>query len=92
VSRDVKVEVVTHDLDMKKHKFTAEGMGARVFQHEIDHLNGITFDKRAEPGTLREVLPEEIEAAAEAEADEYDDEEYEMEEITLTEQPLSESQ
>lgn len=31
------------DLDAKKHKIKASGLLARVFQHEIDHLDGILF-------------------------------------------------
>ena len=64
VKRDLKVLVEAQDLELKKHRFKAEGLGARVFQHEIDHLNGITFDTRAEPGTLREIRPDEIEGMA----------------------------
>ena len=61
VERDVRVIVEAQDLDLKNHRLTMEGMGARVFQHEIDHLNGITFDTRAIPGTLHEFIPDEFE-------------------------------
>ncbi|MGA1177313.1 MAG: peptide deformylase [bacterium] len=30
-----------------------DGISARVVQHEIDHLNGITFDARAKPLALK---------------------------------------
>lgn len=33
----------------------AEGMLARVIQHEVDHLDGILFVERATPGTLKPV-------------------------------------
>jgi peptide deformylase len=43
VPRYEKVKIKA--LDMKGHEFriTAEGFLARVFQHEIDHTNGIVF-------------------------------------------------
>lgn len=59
VERDLEVVVEALDLEMKKHKLTMRGLGARVFQHEIDHLNGITFNTRAIPDTLHEFIPEE---------------------------------
>lgn len=30
-----------------------QGISAKVFQHELDHLNGITFQKRAKPLALK---------------------------------------
>ena len=75
VERDLKVVVEAQDLDMKKHRFTVEGMGARAFQHEIDHLNGITFVTRAKPGTLHEVIPEELD---EEDEDDFEEEEYDL--------------
>lgn len=66
VPRHYSVRVVAYDLDMNPLKIEAEGMTARIFQHEIDHLNGVTFNTRAEKGTLREVKPQEtIEETAE---------------------------
>ncbi len=43
VPRYTKVRVKALDLDGKEFRATAEGFLARVFQHEIDHLNGIVF-------------------------------------------------
>ena len=43
VKRPVKIWVSTQDLNGQKVKFTANGMFARVIQHEVDHLNGILF-------------------------------------------------
>lgn len=43
----------------KKQKIHAKGWFARIFQHEIDHLNGILFVDRAE----KLYQPEEIESA-----------------------------
>ena len=67
------VKVVARDLDMKEVKIDAEDLLARAFQHEIDHLNGIVFLDRAEPGTVRKIVIEEEgeeteSAAAEQEA------------------------
>ncbi len=62
VGRSVKITVCSQNLDLKNVKFEAEGFLARIFQHEIDHLNGITFTQRAEEGSLRQLIPEQLEA------------------------------
>lgn len=74
VERDLCVTIEAQDVELNKQRFTVEGLGARIFQHEIDHLNGITFLKRAKPDTIREVIPEEIDD--EEEIDDGDDGEY----------------
>jgi peptide deformylase len=43
VKRYEKVKVKALDLDGKEFRVTAEGFLARIFQHEIDHTNGIVF-------------------------------------------------
>lgn len=43
VQRHEKVKVKALDLDGKEFRVTAEGFLARIFQHEIDHTNGIVF-------------------------------------------------
>lgn len=43
VKRYSKVRVKAYDINGKELRFKAEGFLARVFQHEIDHTNGITF-------------------------------------------------
>lgn len=43
VLRSEKVRVKALDLDGQAVRVTAEGFLARVFQHEIDHTNGIVF-------------------------------------------------
>jgi peptide deformylase len=43
VPRHTKVRIKATDLDGKRVRITAEGFLARVFQHEIDHTNGIVF-------------------------------------------------
>lgn len=43
VNRLRKIKVLALDQSGKKIKFIANGMLARVIQHEVDHLNGILF-------------------------------------------------
>lgn len=43
IPRHTKVRVKAKDLSGKEFRVTAEGFLARVFQHEIDHTNGIMF-------------------------------------------------
>jgi peptide deformylase len=48
VSRYPKVKVKALSLDGKPIRVTATGFLARVFQHEIDHTNGVVFVDRIE--------------------------------------------
>jgi peptide deformylase len=41
--RAERVTVRWNDLDGNRHRITATGEYARIFQHEIDHLDGILF-------------------------------------------------
>ena len=43
VPRHSKVKVKALDIDGKEFRVTAEGFLARIFQHEIDHCNGLVF-------------------------------------------------
>jgi peptide deformylase len=43
VKRHDKVKVKALDSDGKEFRVTAQGFLARIFQHEIDHTNGIVF-------------------------------------------------
>lgn len=43
VSRYEKVKVKALNAEGKEFRVTAEGFLARIFQHEIDHCNGIVF-------------------------------------------------
>lgn len=47
VKRHKKVSLTYYNQDGKKIKLTAEGMMARVIQHEVDHLDGILFIDKA---------------------------------------------
>jgi peptide deformylase len=48
IRRAKEVEVESMNMDGKTIKIQAEGMKARIFQHEIDHLNGVLFFHRLE--------------------------------------------
>jgi peptide deformylase len=52
VERPEKITLVGYDKNAKKIKIKAWGLLARVFQHEVDHLNGILFIDRC-----KKVLP-----------------------------------
>ncbi len=47
VERPLKVKVQARDAEGKKFKIKANGLLARVLQHEIDHLEGILVIDRA---------------------------------------------
>ncbi len=47
VERPVKVKIKARDAAGKKIKIKAEGLLARVLQHEIDHLDGVLVIDRA---------------------------------------------
>ena len=55
VARAERVTVAGIDENGEKVKIRAEGMLARVFQHELDHLDGTMFVDRADPDTLETV-------------------------------------
>ncbi len=60
VPRLTSITVKAMDLDNRHVRIKAEGMLARVLQHEIDHLDGILFVDRVEDkSTLFEVEPRE---------------------------------
>jgi peptide deformylase len=58
VPRYGKVKVKALDINGKSIRVTAEGFLARVFQHEIDHTNGILFVDRIKdtPGAFSRLL------------------------------------
>ena len=58
VARYPKVKVKALNLDGRPVRVTATGFLARVFQHEIDHTNGIVFTDRVEdPRKLYRLQP-----------------------------------
>lgn len=53
VARHKKISCLYLDPAGKPKKIQAEGVMARVIQHEIDHLNGILFLDRIDPKTKK---------------------------------------
>jgi peptide deformylase len=51
VTRAEWVQLEAHDLDGQPVSIRAHGFRARVFQHEMDHLDGILFIDRLDPVT-----------------------------------------
>jgi peptide deformylase len=66
VKRATSVTVKAQDRRGRKVRIKAKGFLARVFQHEVDHLDGILYIDRVEsPDKMRRiVLPEEEEREA----------------------------
>ena len=55
VKRYEKIKIKALDMNGKKQVIRARGLLARVFQHEIDHLNGVLFiDQAAASQTFSE--------------------------------------
>ena len=46
ISRPDKIVIKYEDADKKEHKMKLQGFASRVFQHELDHLDGIDFTER----------------------------------------------
>lgn len=59
VKRAEKIIIQGMDDKGKKVKIEAEGLLARIFQHELDHLNGTLFVERADPDSLQYLTEEE---------------------------------
>ncbi len=55
VARPERVTVKGFDLDGRERFYTGEGLLARAFQHEMDHLDGRTFVDRLR-GVKRELI------------------------------------
>ncbi len=59
VSRADQVTIKYQDLSGQKQTKQAQGLLARIFQHEIDHLNGKVFTDRANPTTIHQAHDDE---------------------------------
>lgn len=58
VERSKKVRLEAIDIKGKRVKVNASGLLARIFQHEVDHLDGILFiDRVTDKKTLRKAKP-----------------------------------
>ncbi len=55
VKRFTRVTVRSFDVNNKPQTHEASGLLARVFQHEIDHLNGVVFIDKAEDFSGQEI-------------------------------------
>ena len=58
VLRHEKVTMKAYDKDGNKVTVGASGLLAQIFQHEIDHLNGILFTDKAED--IKDIPPKTI--------------------------------
>jgi peptide deformylase len=56
VERNLRVTIEARDLDGEEVRLELEGMGARVVQHELDHLDGTLIIDRTTPDGRREAL------------------------------------
>ncbi len=66
VSRAVSVRVEAQDIEGRPVSLDSEGFGARVLQHEIDHLDGVLILDLTEPEQRRSALRELRSASAAA--------------------------
>lgn len=58
VKRPKEVEVEALDINGKKVNIKAKDLLAQALCHEIDHLDGVLFVDKVEPGTLEVIKPE----------------------------------
>lgn len=58
IRRPKEMVVKALDLDGNEIKIKAKDLLAQALSHEIDHLNGVVFVDKVEPGTLETVTPE----------------------------------
>ena len=56
ITRPKEVHLTGYDLDGNEVSIEADELLARVFQHEVDHLDGILLVDRLEPDHRREAL------------------------------------
>lgn len=56
ITRPKMIEVEYQDFNGVSRKATFDGLSARCFQHEYDHMNGVTFIQRAKPLALKSGL------------------------------------
>ncbi|MCS7254268.1 MAG: peptide deformylase [Armatimonadota bacterium] len=56
VLRPIRLRVMAYDRDGNRFEIDAEGMLARILQHELDHLDGKLIIDRAVEGSLHWVL------------------------------------
>jgi peptide deformylase len=52
ITRPKEIHVSYQDFNGVKREAKYEGLSARCFQHEFDHMNGVTFKERVKPLAL----------------------------------------
>ncbi|MCC7139891.1 MAG: peptide deformylase [Planctomycetes bacterium] len=57
VRRAARVKARYRDLDFVEHTVELEGFVARIFQHELDHLDGVVFIDRMDDADLEAAKP-----------------------------------
>jgi peptide deformylase len=55
VPRAERIVVRYQDLDLRTREMTLEGFVARIFQHELDHLNGEVFIDKMVPASREKI-------------------------------------
>ncbi len=58
IVRPKTVHLVGHDLDGNEVSIEADEITARLFQHELDHLDGVLMTERMDPDTKKRALKE----------------------------------
>ena len=58
IVRPKVVHLVGHDLDGNEISIEADELHARLFQHELDHLDGVLMTERMDPDTKKQALRE----------------------------------
>jgi peptide deformylase len=53
ITRPKRITVEYQDWNGEKHTATFDGMTARIFLHELDHMNGIVYTSRVKPLALQ---------------------------------------
>ena len=53
ISRPKSIVVEYYDFNGERHETKFDGLSSHIFQHELDHLNGICYTERAKPMALK---------------------------------------
>lgn len=53
ITRPESIQVEYQDFNGETKNATFSGLSARCFLHELDHMNGVTFNKKAKPLALK---------------------------------------